>query len=72
MVANFLAEIYDYVWPRMPNKELFTKLISLKRTFLMITLASEIDTLERFIYFTKHTEYIDHDVSLFFSEQILD
>ena len=55
----------------MPNKELFTKLISLKRTFLMITITSEIDTLERFIYFTKHTEYIDH-VSLFFSEQILD
>lgn len=38
----------------------------------MITITSEIDTLERFIYFTKHTEYIDHDVSLFFSEQILD
>ena len=69
-VENCLAEI-DEDKPRIPNKHLLTQFISLKRILLLITVATEIDVLEKFVHFTNQVGYTDHDVSLFL-EQIED
>ena len=74
-VENFLAEIDEQGLAKNTQQTLIYPAHFMKKNIikeeLLITIATEIDVLQKFVHFIKQIEYTDHDVSLFL-EQIED
>ena len=72
LVENFLAEIDEQGLAKSPQQTLIYPAHFIKKNIikeeLLITIATEIDVLEKFVHFTKQIEYTNHEVSLFLEQ----